>query len=152
MQAAPRAGTARGCSSHACAARVLRDCKAAARYSGDSAPTSKIFTLFEGTSEIQRMLIGRTVTGLDIRQSDLRIYLACTRELGRSALGLTGPFLCPVCPERARRPVLGPACRRRVVCRPGLLKDVEQVAGRLAELGVGWLAFSREGRGCGLGR
>jgi hypothetical protein len=30
-------------------------------------PTSKIFTIFEGTSEIQRMLIGRTVTGLDVR-------------------------------------------------------------------------------------
>ena len=28
---------------------------------------NKIFTLFEGTSEIQRMLIGRTVTGLDVR-------------------------------------------------------------------------------------
>ena len=28
---------------------------------------SKIFTIFEGTSEIQRMLIGRTVTGLDVR-------------------------------------------------------------------------------------
>jgi hypothetical protein len=25
------------------------------------------FTIFEGTSEIQRMLIGRAVTGLDIR-------------------------------------------------------------------------------------
>jgi alkylation response protein AidB-like acyl-CoA dehydrogenase len=29
--------------------------------------TSKIFTIFEGTSEIQRMLIGRTVTELDVR-------------------------------------------------------------------------------------
>jgi acyl-CoA dehydrogenase len=29
--------------------------------------TSKIFTIFEGTSEIQRMLIGRAVTGLDVR-------------------------------------------------------------------------------------
>jgi hypothetical protein len=27
---------------------------------------SKIFTIFEATSEIQRMLIGRTVTGLDV--------------------------------------------------------------------------------------
>ena len=32
-----------------------------------SAP-AKIFTIFEGTSEIQRMLIGRAVTGLDVRQ------------------------------------------------------------------------------------
>ena len=30
-------------------------------------PFARIFTIFEGTSEIQRMLIGRTVTGLDVR-------------------------------------------------------------------------------------
>ena len=30
-------------------------------------PIAQIFTIFEGTSEIQRMLIGRTVTGLDVR-------------------------------------------------------------------------------------
>jgi alkylation response protein AidB-like acyl-CoA dehydrogenase len=29
--------------------------------------TARIFTIFEGTSEIKRMLIGRTVTGLDAR-------------------------------------------------------------------------------------
>jgi len=29
--------------------------------------TPDIFTIFEGTSEIQRMLIGRAVTGLDVR-------------------------------------------------------------------------------------
>ena len=28
---------------------------------------AKIFTNFEGTSEIQRMIIGRAVTGLDVR-------------------------------------------------------------------------------------
>jgi alkylation response protein AidB-like acyl-CoA dehydrogenase len=28
---------------------------------------SKIFTIFEGKSEIQRMIIGRAVTGLDVR-------------------------------------------------------------------------------------
>ena len=28
---------------------------------------AKIFTIFEGTSEIRRVLIGRAVTGLDVR-------------------------------------------------------------------------------------
>ena len=28
---------------------------------------AKIFTIFDGTSEIQRMIIGRAVTGLDVR-------------------------------------------------------------------------------------
>jgi len=28
---------------------------------------SKIFTIFEGISEIQRMIIGRALTGLDVR-------------------------------------------------------------------------------------
>jgi acyl-CoA dehydrogenase len=29
--------------------------------------SAKIFTIFEGTWEIQRMIIGRAVTGLDVR-------------------------------------------------------------------------------------
>ena len=32
-----------------------------------AAGTSDNFTIFEGTSEIQRMIIGRAVTGLDVR-------------------------------------------------------------------------------------
>jgi len=33
----------------------------------ETAQTSTSFTIFEGTSEIQRMIIGRAVTGLDVR-------------------------------------------------------------------------------------
>jgi hypothetical protein len=36
-------------------------------YADESSLPAKIFTIFEGTSEIQRMLIGRAVTGLDVR-------------------------------------------------------------------------------------
>jgi hypothetical protein len=33
----------------------------------ETACTSTSFTIFEGTSEIQRMIIGRAVTGLNVR-------------------------------------------------------------------------------------
>jgi alkylation response protein AidB-like acyl-CoA dehydrogenase len=33
----------------------------------ETARTSTSFTIFEGTSEIQRMIIGRAITGLDVR-------------------------------------------------------------------------------------
>jgi alkylation response protein AidB-like acyl-CoA dehydrogenase len=33
----------------------------------ETAVRSTIFTIFEGTSEIQRMIIGRAVTGLNVR-------------------------------------------------------------------------------------
>jgi alkylation response protein AidB-like acyl-CoA dehydrogenase len=33
----------------------------------ETARSSTIFTIFEGTSEIQRMIVGRALTGLEVR-------------------------------------------------------------------------------------
>jgi acyl-CoA dehydrogenase len=44
---------------------------------------AKIFTIFEGTSEIQRLIIGRAATGLDVRQPPQVVTLT-----GRSRVSL----------------------------------------------------------------
>jgi alkylation response protein AidB-like acyl-CoA dehydrogenase len=46
---------------------VLTSRDSAARLPAETARTSTSFTISEGTSEIQRMIIGRAVTGLDVR-------------------------------------------------------------------------------------
>ena len=38
-----------------------------ARVDRSAVVPSKIFTVFEGKSEIKRMQVGRTITGLDVR-------------------------------------------------------------------------------------
>jgi hypothetical protein len=46
---------------------VLTQRRATGYLPAETAPTSTSFTIFEGTSEIQRMIIGRAVTGLNVR-------------------------------------------------------------------------------------
>jgi alkylation response protein AidB-like acyl-CoA dehydrogenase len=46
---------------------VLTSCRLAGHLPADTARTCTSFTIFEGTSEIQRVIIGRAVTGLDVR-------------------------------------------------------------------------------------
>jgi alkylation response protein AidB-like acyl-CoA dehydrogenase len=46
---------------------VLTSADPAGHLPAETARTSRSFTIFEGTSEIQRMIIGRAVTGLDVR-------------------------------------------------------------------------------------
>jgi alkylation response protein AidB-like acyl-CoA dehydrogenase len=46
---------------------VLTNAHPAGLLPAETADTSTSFTIFEGTSEIQRMIIGRAVTGLDVR-------------------------------------------------------------------------------------
>jgi len=46
---------------------VLTSAGPAGQLPAKTARTSTSFTIFEGTSEIQRMIIGRAVTGLDVR-------------------------------------------------------------------------------------
>jgi alkylation response protein AidB-like acyl-CoA dehydrogenase len=50
-----------------CAELLLTSGQLAGHLPAETAGTSMSFTIFEGTSEIQRMIIGRAVTGLDVR-------------------------------------------------------------------------------------
>jgi hypothetical protein len=56
---------------------------------------SKIFTIFEGTSEIQRMLIGRTITALDVRLAPTWRYTY--RGPGRGAVPRSRGWFLLVC-------------------------------------------------------
>ncbi len=49
------------------AGSVLDRRPASRHLAAQTARTATIFTIFEGTSEIQRMIIGRAVTGLEVR-------------------------------------------------------------------------------------
>jgi alkylation response protein AidB-like acyl-CoA dehydrogenase len=46
---------------------VLTPSRLTGHLPAETATWSTIFTIFEGNSEIQRMIIGRAVTGLDVR-------------------------------------------------------------------------------------
>jgi hypothetical protein len=46
---------------------VLTSCAGTGHLPAETGCTSTSFTIFEGTSEIQRVIIGRAVTGLDVR-------------------------------------------------------------------------------------
>jgi alkylation response protein AidB-like acyl-CoA dehydrogenase len=46
---------------------VLTRRRSTGHLAAETARTSTSFTIFEGTSEIQRMIIGSAVTGLDVR-------------------------------------------------------------------------------------
>ena len=46
---------------------VLTSPRSSGHLRAETARTSTSFTIFESTSEIQRMIIGRAVTGLDVR-------------------------------------------------------------------------------------
>jgi hypothetical protein len=70
---------------------------------------AKIFTIFEGTSEIQRMLIDRTVTGLDVRWDDLRLYRGYASKARRLTGGVGWPLLASGLPESCRRAQRGAA-------------------------------------------
>jgi Acyl-CoA dehydrogenase, C-terminal domain len=60
---------------------------------------AKIFTIFEGASEIQRMLIGRTATGLDVRRADLRFCGFVARAAGCPAGGGAARSRARILPE-----------------------------------------------------
>jgi len=46
---------------------VLTERPSTSHLPAETASTATSFTIFDGTSEIQRVIIGRAVTGLDVR-------------------------------------------------------------------------------------
>jgi hypothetical protein len=56
-----------GLAAHSGSSVVLTSRRPTVHLAAENARTSRNFTIFDGTSEIQRMIIGRAVTGLDVR-------------------------------------------------------------------------------------
>jgi len=62
----------------------------------ETARTSTSFTIFEGTSEIQRVIIGRALTGLDVCGNSGRSWRACRTRQGLVACATTRRPACRV--------------------------------------------------------
>jgi hypothetical protein len=67
----------------------------------DMAMDAKITQIYEGTNQIQRMVMARQLLKGLFSPTDLRILEPASRETGRQAYESGGPLSCPGCPVDA---------------------------------------------------
>src|SRR6195952_2685363 len=77
---------------------------------------AKIFTIFEGTSEIQRLVIARTISGASIRQFRLAGHTGSAASSRSGGLGGAPPLLWARCPSAQVRPSACAWESRSTVC------------------------------------
>ncbi len=69
-----------------------------------TAARSTITQIYEGTNQIQRMVMARQLLKWLISAADLRFLEPVSRETGRQTNETGGPFSCPACPVDADFP------------------------------------------------
>ena len=76
----------------------------ACRLTAETAARSTITQIYEGTNQIQRMVMARQLLKWLISATDLRFLEPVSRETGRQTNETGGPFSCPACPVDADFP------------------------------------------------
>jgi hypothetical protein len=77
---------------------VLTHGHPACRLTAETAARSTITQIYEGTNQIQRMVMARQLLKRLIIATDLRFLEPVSRETGRQTNETGSPFSCPDCP------------------------------------------------------